>query len=315
MALALFCPPAKSTQPKSVNFIIDMNVFDRKLRRNFFHPGLRALHAGPGHLSDRSATGCQPATTHKRAPANSASPQQPGISEQVHTGTTSGLDADARLQNLLADHQFQRIEAQLDQMPPQSAQLYRGILANRFNDPKNQSIYSSLSSTKSQPAATRPKKTSSAKPSPRTTSAPATGPRPPKPIRRSTPSPGPSHPRRAGRNRDAAQDLPLAADDPTRPSMTVDPATHSSSRPPESPRPHRYSRLRRRPSAHLDARPNLALQSHLPLASQRGRPQCLRANPPPSTPSLAAPSDIYVPSFPASPSAATHLAQHDRLRL
>ena len=66
-------------------------------------------------------------------------PQQPqapvtGGGEQVHTGVTSGLDADARLQNLLADHQFFRIESQLDQLPPEQAQLYRGILANRNND-------------------------------------------------------------------------------------------------------------------------------------------------------------------------------------
>jgi hypothetical protein len=62
--------------------------------------------------------------------------QEPGIGagEQVHTGTTSGLDTDARLQNLLADHQFFRIESQLEQMPPEQAQLYRGILANRNND-------------------------------------------------------------------------------------------------------------------------------------------------------------------------------------
>jgi hypothetical protein len=63
-------------------------------------------------------------------------PQAPGTGEQVHTGTTSGLDADARLQNLLADHQFFRIESQLDQLPPDQAQLYRGILANRNNDLK-----------------------------------------------------------------------------------------------------------------------------------------------------------------------------------
>ena len=57
-----------------------------------------------------------------------------GTGEQVHTGVTSGLDADARLQNLLTDHQFFRIESQLDQLPPEQAQLYRGILANRNND-------------------------------------------------------------------------------------------------------------------------------------------------------------------------------------
>jgi hypothetical protein len=60
--------------------------------------------------------------------------QQSGA--QVHTGVTSGLDTEARLQNLLADHQFLRIEAQLDQMPTNEAQFYRGILANRRNDLK-----------------------------------------------------------------------------------------------------------------------------------------------------------------------------------
>jgi hypothetical protein len=62
--------------------------------------------------------------------------QQPEAGEKVHTGVTSGLDADARLQNLLADHQFLRIESQLDPLPPDQSQLYRGILANRNNDLK-----------------------------------------------------------------------------------------------------------------------------------------------------------------------------------
>jgi len=61
--------------------------------------------------------------------------QQAG-GEAVHTGVTSGLDTEARLQNLLADHQFPRIAAQLDQLPPEQAQFYRGILANRNNDLK-----------------------------------------------------------------------------------------------------------------------------------------------------------------------------------
>jgi hypothetical protein len=60
--------------------------------------------------------------------------QQPGA--QVHTGINSGLDTETRLDNLLADHQFLRIEGQLDQLPPRSAQFYRGILANRNNDLK-----------------------------------------------------------------------------------------------------------------------------------------------------------------------------------
>jgi hypothetical protein len=62
--------------------------------------------------------------------------QEPGAGAQVHTGTSSGLDADTRLQNLLADHQFIRIEGELDQLPARQAQFYRGILANRNNDLK-----------------------------------------------------------------------------------------------------------------------------------------------------------------------------------
>jgi hypothetical protein len=54
----------------------------------------------------------------------------------VHTGVTSGLDTEARLEALLADHQFFRIEGQLSQMPPEQAQFYKGILANRNNDSK-----------------------------------------------------------------------------------------------------------------------------------------------------------------------------------
>ncbi len=59
--------------------------------------------------------------------------QQPGASAQLHTGTSSGLDTEARLQNLLADHEYLRIQAQLDQLPGDQAQFYRGILANRSN--------------------------------------------------------------------------------------------------------------------------------------------------------------------------------------
>lgn len=54
----------------------------------------------------------------------------------MHTGISSGLDTEARLQSLLADHQFQRLEQMLDQLPPEEAQLYRGILANRDNHAK-----------------------------------------------------------------------------------------------------------------------------------------------------------------------------------
>jgi predicted aspartyl protease len=62
------------------------------------------------------------------------SEQNQGQTEQVHTGVTSGLDNEARLEALLADHQFLRIESQLSQMAPGQAQFYKGILANRNND-------------------------------------------------------------------------------------------------------------------------------------------------------------------------------------
>ena len=60
--------------------------------------------------------------------------QQPGKDAQLQTGTSSGLSADARLLNLLADHQYRSVEAQLGQLPPEEAQFYRGILANRSNE-------------------------------------------------------------------------------------------------------------------------------------------------------------------------------------
>ena len=60
--------------------------------------------------------------------------QQPGQGAQVHTGTVSGLTFDARLQGLLADHQYARIAAELDQLPAEDSKLYRGVLANRSND-------------------------------------------------------------------------------------------------------------------------------------------------------------------------------------
>jgi hypothetical protein len=72
-------------------------------------------------------------TTTPEAKPTGAEGQQ---GAQVHTGATSGLDTEGRLQNLLADHQFLRIEAQLDQMTPDEAQFYKGILANRKNDLK-----------------------------------------------------------------------------------------------------------------------------------------------------------------------------------
>ncbi len=60
--------------------------------------------------------------------------QQPGSGAQVHTGTGTGLDTDTRLLNMLADHEFTRLEGELDTLPPWQAQFYRGVLANRNNN-------------------------------------------------------------------------------------------------------------------------------------------------------------------------------------
>ncbi len=84
-----------------------------------------------------------PQTTQQAAPQppvlESQSPSTappPDAGAQLRTGTTSGLSTDARLRNLLADHQYLRLQAQLSELPPDQAQFYRGILANRSNHPE-----------------------------------------------------------------------------------------------------------------------------------------------------------------------------------
>ena len=63
----------------------------------------------------------------------SVNQQKPGAGPQVATGMTSGLSTEARLQNLLANHEYSSIEAQLGQLTPEQAEFYRGILASRSN--------------------------------------------------------------------------------------------------------------------------------------------------------------------------------------
>lgn len=76
-------------------------------------------------------------TPQQAAPEKpSEAQQQPGAGAQVHTGIVNSGDLDQRIQNLLADHQFIQVQSALDQLPPEQTQLYRGILANRNNDPK-----------------------------------------------------------------------------------------------------------------------------------------------------------------------------------
>lgn len=98
--------------------------------------GLRRASAGMGGLNPGAIAVCALVLAVVPLYGQQTAPQQPAAGAQVYTGTSSGLDVETRLQNLLADHQFIRIEAQLGQLPPDEAQFYRGILANRKNDSK-----------------------------------------------------------------------------------------------------------------------------------------------------------------------------------
>jgi len=84
----------------------------------------------------QSAPPAAPQTPAPEPQSPAATQQHPGAGTQLQTGTSSGIDADTRLQNLLADHQYLRVAEQLDRLPPDQAQFYRGILANRSNELK-----------------------------------------------------------------------------------------------------------------------------------------------------------------------------------
>lgn len=60
--------------------------------------------------------------------------QQAGDDVQVHTGSSLGVDQETHLRNLLADHQFLRLEEALEKLPAEETSFYRGVLANRTND-------------------------------------------------------------------------------------------------------------------------------------------------------------------------------------
>lgn len=99
---------------------------------------MSAVHRGTLRSAAWIAILAAPAlvTSQTTSPPQPPAPQEPGAGAQVHTGTSSGLTGDSRIQNLLADHQFFRVQSELDELPPEQAQLYRGILANRNNNPK-----------------------------------------------------------------------------------------------------------------------------------------------------------------------------------
>ncbi|HEY2858314.1 MAG TPA: retropepsin-like aspartic protease [Terracidiphilus sp.] len=62
--------------------------------------------------------------------------QQPGTGAQVHTGTSNGITVETRIRSLMTDHEYFQVADELDQLPPEQAQLYRGVLANKSNDAK-----------------------------------------------------------------------------------------------------------------------------------------------------------------------------------
>jgi Aspartyl protease len=90
-----------------------------------------AFAAPPFPLVAQNVMRESPATAQENEPP--ASTQQSGAGAQPHRGTSSGPDSEARMQNLLADHQYVRMQAELRDLPGVQAQFYRGILANRSN--------------------------------------------------------------------------------------------------------------------------------------------------------------------------------------
>jgi hypothetical protein len=105
---------------------------------------LASLSLGLGLVIAASALGAQQpaAPAAKKAPAASSqkppatSTPKPRSGAQVQAGTSTGVDTDTRLMNMLADHEFTRLEGELDALPPWQAQYYHGVLANRNHNEK-----------------------------------------------------------------------------------------------------------------------------------------------------------------------------------
>ena len=93
---------------------------------------LAAQHPLQEHGPTTTNPESKPSAATQQTGAGVATQHPDGVAQQ-HTGSSSGLDSEARMQNLLADHQYLRMQAQLEDLPPDQAQFYRGILANRTN--------------------------------------------------------------------------------------------------------------------------------------------------------------------------------------
>jgi hypothetical protein len=111
-------------------------VAQQDLQKNATEPAPQAGQPSPPQTAPRTTPQSSPESPAPSAQPSPSEPRQPGAGTQLQTGTSSGLTLDARIENLLADHQYSRVAAQLDQLPPEEAQLYRGVLANRSNDLK-----------------------------------------------------------------------------------------------------------------------------------------------------------------------------------
>ena len=114
-----------------------------KLLRVYRHTGAALKRTGSLRGAFRIALSGAAVAFALSAPAQQAAPvpqtdpnQLPGLGAQVHTGHASGMNATAQLRNLLADHEYFRVASELEQLAPEQAQLYRGVLANRDNDVK-----------------------------------------------------------------------------------------------------------------------------------------------------------------------------------
>jgi len=107
-----------SPRPQTKGNLCPVN-FAQKLPALAYCIALSLVLVPPRLTTQQSGSGAQP---------------QAGADGQLRTGTNSGLDVEARVQNLLADHEYIRVESELSQLPPEEAQVYRGILANRSND-------------------------------------------------------------------------------------------------------------------------------------------------------------------------------------
>jgi Aspartyl protease len=97
---------------------------------------MSAVHRGALRYAAHAVVFASAVLTAAQEPPASPTPAAPEAGAQVHTGTNSGVTADVRIQNLLAEHEYFRVQSQLDELPAEQAQLYRGILANRNNDPQ-----------------------------------------------------------------------------------------------------------------------------------------------------------------------------------